>query len=674
MATTTKLVASNGFYGNSGNGSYTNSAATHMYVGKYGSPTYRSRMTFPALGSVANLGAARIVITKAVLHIRQNDGGPANVTAGCSASSAWNASLAASGSANITSENVGWREIDVTACANAIVGYTGNWYMHLRSADYIRFSGTGSDWKPYLMVTWEYVAATITGDKDSVTLGNQVTFTITPEVSGETHTLTYHIGDTEGTIATMAGNSISWTPPVSLATEITSDDTGMVEIRLTAYDASGNVQRTERYYQTVTVPDSVKPSISNIGATLKSGLSGYGLTGRSYLSIAPVIDMNGAQGAAIASVSAAVNGQTVAWTSLTETAAGVFAGAAANTSVFQSAGTFTLTLTVTDSRGRTVTATQSFTVCAYALPVISAFSVERYEPVYDANEQISGYQASDLGEYVWVNLSASVTAVNPAGTQLNSLKWSIKAVNATTGATQTISGTGAQSVSISKDRSKFSAAIAGTDTWNYTLTVTDTAGQSSVQYSTVLPARASLAVKPGSVGVGCIPGGTEENPLFRCAYPANFDGMVQGFGGLFGADGYRLDKVVKSQNLTISNNSFVDYGAYHTEYAGMYTPRISRVGPLVFLDGMLTNKSALSLDATEVTVATLPTWARPKTDANMLHQGSGSSLFWLRIRANDGAVSLSRYRDVSSNSGTYPSLTAGRQLPITACWIAADAF
>lgn len=34
MATTTKLVAANGFYGNSGNASYTNSAAKHMYVGK----------------------------------------------------------------------------------------------------------------------------------------------------------------------------------------------------------------------------------------------------------------------------------------------------------------------------------------------------------------------------------------------------------------------------------------------------------------------------------------------------------------------------------------------------------------------------------------------------------------------------------------------------------------
>lgn len=604
MATTTKLVAQNAFYGNSGNGSFTNSAATHMYVGKYGTPVFRSRMTFPSLGSVANIGNARIVITRAVLHIRQNDGGPANVTAGCSASSAWGAALAASGSANIASESVGWRTIDVTACASAIAGYSGNWYMHLRSADYIRFNGTGSNWKPYLMVTWEYVAATITSNSDNVTLGNLVTFTITPEVSGETHTLTYHIGDTEGTIATKAGNSIAWTPPVSLATEITYDDTGMVEIRLTTYDASGNVQRTERYYQTVTVPESVKPAIGNIGAALMNGLGGYGLTGRSFLSIAPVIDMNGAQGATIASVTAAINDQTIAWTALSETSAGVFTGAAANTAVFQSAGAFTLTLTVADSRGRTVTATKSFTVCAYALPVISAFSVERYEPVYDNNEQISGYQASDLGDHVWLNLSASVSSVNPAGTQLNSLMWSITAVNVNTGATQTISGTGAQSVVISKDRSKFSAAIAGTDTWNYTLTVTDTARLSATQYSTVLPARATLAVKPGSVGIGCIPGGTEEDPLFRCVYPAEFDGAsvfrgearfesgIHGYGKIAGTGNGSNSSLASGTTLYTTGVSIEESGVYLCLVTGNFSSGAADTG--YRLVGILVNDAEVS--------------------------------------------------------------------------------
>ncbi|MBO5941143.1 MAG: hypothetical protein J6R18_08120 [Kiritimatiellae bacterium] len=673
MATTTKLVASNGLYGNNGNNSFTNSGATHLYVGKYGSEAFRSRLTFQSLKSAANIGNARIVITSAILYLRRNTGGPTAVTAGCSSSSSWNASLAASGSATISAETK-WQTIDVTSCASAIADYTGNWYIHLRaSAAYVRFNGTGSDWKPYLMVTWEYVAATITSNSNNVTLGNSVKFTITPEVSGETHTLQYYIGDASGTIVTKGGNSISWTPPVSLATEITDDDMGMIEIRLTAYDSSGNVQRTERYYQTVTVPDSVKPAINSVGASLKNGLNGYGLTGRSYVTIAPVINMNNDYAATIISIAVQiVNGSVVQefnWSTISETSAGIFTGASSTFAVFTVAGTATITLTVTDSRGRSVTSTQTFTVCQYAKPVISAFSVERYEPVYDANEAISGYQASELGTKVWVNLSASISKIAPAGTQLNTLKWTIQAVNVSTGTTSTVSGTGAQSVSISKDRTRFTSTVNSSDAWNYTLTVTDTVGVSSVQYSSVLPARAPIVINNGHVGIGCIPSGSESEPGFHVAYPAEFEAALKGLGGLFGADGYRLDKVIQTANLTISHSSFVDYGVYNTTYAGMYTPRISRVGPLVFLDGMLANKSAITLNATEVTVATLPAWARPRTDIFNLHQGSTYYVWWLRVLP-DGKVTISRYRTGTS----YSSVNAGAQFPLSACWIAADAF
>lgn len=670
MATETKLIATSGVYGNTGNANFSNSAANHLYVGDQGKSVYRSRMTFSSLANAANLGSARVVITKALLYVRQNDGGGTVVTAGCSSSSAWNATLDASGSANITQTNAsGWRSIDVTACANAIVGYSGNWYMHLRADkdDYIRFNGTSSDWKPYLLVTWEYVAATIKGSVNNVTLGNSVTYTITPEVSGETHTLKYKIGSTTGTIATKQGNSISWTPSTSLAMEITDDDVGTVEITMTAYNSSGAVQRTEKYYQTVTVPISVKGSISNIGATMKSGLSGYGLTGRSYLSIAPQIDMNNAQGAVITSVIASINEQNISWTNLTESSAGVFTGASVNTNVFTTAGTYTLTLTVMDSRGRSVTSTKSFTVCNYAAPAITTFSLERYEAVYDANEQISGYQASDIGDKVWLNLSASVTSVAPSGSQLNTLKWSIKAVNASTGASQTISGTGAQSVNISKDRNKFTGTVGQSDSYNYTLTVTDSAGVSTITYSSVVAAEASLAVKPGSVGVGCIPGGTKSNPLFKVAYPAEFNAVLKGLSGLFGADGYRLDKAVKTQTLTLSSS----FGTYASDGGADFTPRVTRVGPIVFLSGMLTNTATMTLNTTEVIVSTLPSWAKPRTHVDVLQQGSSVHIWWMRVSA-DGKLIFSRYRSTGSTS--YESQAAGKQFPITACWIAADAF
>ena len=72
MATTTKLTAANGYYGHSGSGAYATSDANHLYVGKSsGTSSYRSRMTFPAMGSLAAVGESRIRISKILLYIRR---------------------------------------------------------------------------------------------------------------------------------------------------------------------------------------------------------------------------------------------------------------------------------------------------------------------------------------------------------------------------------------------------------------------------------------------------------------------------------------------------------------------------------------------------------------------------------------------------------------------------
>lgn len=538
MATTTKLTATNGYYGHSGNGAYTTSDSNHLYVGQSsGTSNYRARMTFPAMNSLAAVGASRIRISKILLYIRRNDGGPTAITVGCSSSSQWGAALAATAGATID-DTTGWYAVDLTALADAVNGYTSKWYLHITGkTPRLRFSSTGSSYKPYLMVTWEHVAATITGDRDSAQLGaDEVTFTITPEVSGETHTLTYALGDSEGTIAQNAGDAITWTPPIELAAEIPDDDTATAEIRMTAYDSAGNIQRTELYYQTVTVPESILPVISDPGAALVNGLSGYGLAGRSMLELAPVIDMSEAYGATIASLSATVTGgYSVQWTSISEGEPGVFTGAAARTGVL-TGGACEAIITATDSRGRTVSASAGFTVCAYSPPVITSFSVERYEPVYDENEEISGYIASDLGEYVWVNLAASVTAVKPESAQLNELQWRIEGAGGSGSAAH--SGGGGQSAALSNDRTVFPDAVSEDEAWTYTVTVTDSAGGTAIQYATVGPAHANFSLAPGKWGaaVGMIATGTKENPKFEVSeqYRAHF------YGGAYDRSGIEL--------------------------------------------------------------------------------------------------------------------------------------
>ena len=542
-----------------------------------GTSNYRARMTFPAMNSLAAVGASRIRISKILLYIRRNDGGPTAITVGCSSSSKWGAALDATAQATIDDET-GWYSVDITSLADAVVGYTSKWYLHVTGGTpRLRFSSAGSSWKPYLMVTWEYVAATITGDRDTARLGaDNVTFTVAPEVYGETHTLTYALGDSEGTIEENAGDTITWTPPVELATEIPNDDTATVEIRMTAYDSGGSVQRTELYYQTVTVPESILPVIADPGAVLVNGLNGYGLAGRSMLDIAPVIDMSETYGATISSLSAQITGgYSVQWSSLTETDPGVFTGAAARTGELIE-GTCQAVVTVADSRGRTVTASRSFTVCAYSSPVITEFSVERYEPVYDENEQISGYVASDLGEYVWVNLAANVASVMPGWAQLNAIQWSIEATGGSTGVVN--SGGGGLSVSRFSDRTIFPNAVGEDEAWTYTVTVTDSAGGTAIQYASVGPGHANLSLAPGKwgVGVGMIATGTKENPKFEVAeqYQSRF------YGGAYDRDGVEMvggELMAEKQGAStaVANNTETYIVLYTAEKDGVYLANFS---------------------------------------------------------------------------------------------------
>lgn len=526
MATTSTIYGKSAYYGYS---NYTNSAGTHMYVGD----KYRTRIQFPPLSGVAGVGQNAISISQMVLQVRRNSEGPATVTAGGSRSSAWGASRDGTGKANIAA-TTGWKNIDITACANAVKDYAGNWYIHLTGgSDRVRFNGTSSDYVPRVKFTWEYVANTIHTDADSVTLGNPVTFSIAPESGDAAYTLTYSLGSAAGTIVEKTSNtSITWTPPAeTFAPEITDAEEGMIEINMTVYDAAGGVVRTEVLYLTAEVPESAVPSVPGYGVAVEvnHGLSGYGLTGKTTLTLAPEFDVSGALGATLKRAEMIVqNGsaqQVFTWTDFEENAPGILTGSPVTTAALTNAGTATITLEGLDTRGRTVSATRTLTVCAYADPVITAFAVDRYEPVYGEDEQITGYVASDVGDHVWVNLKASVSNVAPAGTPLNSLHYTLDVTQGEIQALSSITGNaGGTSINLINDRTILTDAADIASTYTYTLTVYDDAGYSAVQYDTVVPGRANFSLAPSKYGAafGGIAKGTQANPLLESYYLAKF--------------------------------------------------------------------------------------------------------------------------------------------------------
>ena len=537
MATTTKITATASRYGNSSGNSYSSSGK--VYVGKVdGGATYRSRLTFPSIRSLAAIGDANIVITKVTLHMRRDGGGPAVVTAGSSADSAWGAATDGSGSLNIAAQTA-WYTIDITDCAQAILNYPGNWYIHLTSTGTrVRCNGIEEGATPYINVVWEYSANTLTTDVESVELGKEVHLSIAPEDDDASYALTYEFGDEAGTIAETSATAITWTPSLHFATELPDADSGEVKITMKVYDAEGKQKRTEVLYLTVTVPETAVPTITDMGISLVNDLGGYALTGKTYAVIAPTIDINDTYGASIKSVTASLadgmNSQTITWDALTETDAGVFSGAAMPTNIILNAGEATITLTVTDSRGREVVQSHSISVKAYSNPLITAFSVERYEPVYSADEQIIGYAPSDTGENVWVTLKASCSDIEG----LNAIAWKITAKTADGESTYSGVGSGTL-IDISNDRSIITAVVSAAAAVEYTVAVADTAGYNAFQYDNVTPGRANFALAGSKYGAsfGCLPKGTEAQPMLESAYP------IYAYGGIDGVTNYTMDEV-----------------------------------------------------------------------------------------------------------------------------------
>ena len=105
----------------------------------------------------------------------------------------------------------------------------------------------------------------------SVNMGSATTITISRASSSFTHTLTYAFGNSTGTITTKTtSTSVSWTPALTLANQIPSTTSGTCTITCDTYNGSSKIG-TKTCTLTLTVPSSVKPTISSLTATRVDG-------------------------------------------------------------------------------------------------------------------------------------------------------------------------------------------------------------------------------------------------------------------------------------------------------------------------------------------------------------------------------------------------------------------
>ncbi len=199
-------------------------------------------------------------------------------------------------------------------------------------------------------------------------LGSVSTITITRASSSFTHTLSYTFGSSTGTIVTKTtSTSYSWTPALTLASQIPNAVSGTCTITCDTYSGTTKVG-TKTCTLTLTVPSSVKPTITSLTATRVDGDVPAAWAIYVQSKSKATLKINGAAG---------VYGSTI---SSYEISGGGFSSTASSftTGFLTTSGTITFTAKVTDSRGRVSdAATVSISVVAYANPTCSSHLSQR---------------------------------------------------------------------------------------------------------------------------------------------------------------------------------------------------------------------------------------------------------------------------------------------------------
>ena len=330
-------------------------------------------------------------------------------------------------------------------------------------------------------------ASSFTINAGSALLGSPVSITIDRKSSSFTHRVSYQFaGSSSTTVTTSAATSASFTPPISLASQIPNATTGVLTISVSTWNGGTQIGSAVNKSVNLGVPTSVVPTMGTPTVTrVDTGVpSSWG------------VYVKGFSRCTVSIVSAAgIHGSTIKSYSIT--GGGLNASTSeAVTGPLNTAGTVTFTCKITDSRGRTAEKTVSITVVDYSGPSLSV-SAERCS---------SGGTISAEGTYLRVTVDYSFASVSG--------KNSIASKSVTcNGATNTTFGDGSPFT--------LAANVSIGSTYVLTAKVTDALGQSFSASIDIRTATRVLNVRATKDGLAI--GKFSEKTGFEVGWPAFFD-------------------------------------------------------------------------------------------------------------------------------------------------------
>ena len=428
----------------------------------------------------------------------------------------------------------------------------------------------------------------------TIALGGSITVSLPRASSSFTHTVRYNFAGKTGTIGSSIATSVSWTVPLSLASQIPNTTSGVLTVSADTYSGSTKIG-TKSVTITCTVPASVVPTIGTI--TLTEGVSGLNakigafVQGQSKINVS--ISASGAYGSTISNYISTFGSSS-------------FNGASFVISNVNTSGSVNLTVTVKDSRGRTATKTQTITVLAYSIPQINSFTGIRCDQDGTPNED---------GQYVKLAYNYAISALNNrndktitiAYQQIGGSSWTTLKSESN----YTANTTYVPSTVFSVDHSFY-----------FKITLQDYFKTVSYEIE-VTTAFTLVDYSAGGHGMA-IGKVAESEDLLEIALPVSFSASEW------------TDLTLSDDFVVYANNNPANKPAYKA------------IGQMVCVRGIVSPKEAYTSTNTLKTIASgIPEELRPPFSLGFICQGSGFNK-WLCSITPNGEVAISRYGTTSN--------------------------
>lgn len=332
------------------------------------------------------------------------------------------------------------------------------------------------------------------------TLGDACSIKWIPASSSFKYKIKFKLGNWEKITDTISPNTTSaytytgYALPLEIANQLPKTTTGTMSVLLYTYNGSTQIGSATSKTFTVTVPNSIKPSISSVSATLvnsNSVIDGWGIAVAGYTRIKVSASASGSYSSTISSFtirggySKTENGTSLSCTS----------------EVISSSGSKTFTVVAKDSRGRLSDSksTTAISFYAYSKPTVSSFTVTR---------------SSSNAKKIVVKANWTFASVNNRNTATAALYYK-KSSNTNWSTYGTIEKN--TSVTLTNDFDE-------TNSYNFKVVVTDSLSNSAQEEGFVSTIEVTMDFRAGGKGLGI--GKIAESDNLEIAFDTIFMGNV----------------------------------------------------------------------------------------------------------------------------------------------------